>query len=94
MENIFLVDDEFDSVCTQYAKKTQEIEEQLQKYLENIKAIVSEKALEGESAQALLGFAEVVEQTTNKQVEEIGLRYKVIVSSFIENISTSDDTEL
>lgn len=94
MGNAILVDSEFETVCSEYEQKTQEIEAELQSYIEKIKAIVSEKELEGQTAEALQGFSELTEQTIKDRLERIGTRYKTIVSSFVENTETSDEVAL
>lgn len=94
MENTFLVDSEFETVCTEYEQKMKDIEEQLQKYIEDTQQIISEKDLEGKTAESLQGFSELVVETIKSELESIGVRYNTIVGGFVENVSTVDDTEL
>lgn len=93
-DNTFLVDEEFNTVCKEYAATTQEIEAELAKYISCLKQIVSEKTLEGGTADALQGFAEVVEETIKGELESIGTRFQIITATFKDNITTADDANL
>lgn len=89
----YFVDSEFETACDEYANKTQEVEAELADFIEKTKNIVSDKSLEGQTAEALQGFAEVVESAIREQLEDIGARFKVITSSFDDTVATDDDID-
>lgn len=91
--NTYLVDSEFEAACDEYSTKTQQIETELADFITKIKAIVTEKSLEGQTAEALEGFAEVIESTISEQLEDMGARFKVMTDSFKNAVIANDDID-
>lgn len=93
MGELHICDSEFASVRDAYAAKVTEIESDLEKYITSIKVIHQNKDLEGQVANKLLAFAELVEETINGELADIFNRYKTITNQYTDDIATSDDVE-
>lgn len=93
MSELFLCDKEFEDVRDTYTAKVDSIEERLQAYINDTRAIIQEKAFEGQAADALLGFIELVEESIKDELSDILFRHKAITSQFVVDLAELDDTE-
>jgi hypothetical protein len=94
MGELHIYDSEFESVRDTYAAKVTEIEADLNNYVSGVKAIQQNKDLEGQTADKLVEFAELVEETIRGELDDIFVRYKAITSQYAEEVATNDDAEL
>lgn len=94
LDNLCLLDKEYESVRDTYSAKVDTIEADLQSYINHTKSVISEGVLGGRSADALLDFIELVEQSIKDELSDILFRHKVITGQFVDNLAEADDAEL
>ena len=91
MNELYLSDMEFENVRDTYTEKVDVIEEYLQAYIDNTKSVIQEKNLQGRTADALLEFAEIVEEIIKDELADILFRHRAITSKFIDDLAQQDD---
>jgi hypothetical protein len=92
VSEIYLSDTEFGNVRDTYTEKADKIEADLQEYVDNVKSVIEEKNLQGRTADALMAFAEMAEESIKDELADIQFRHRAITSRFVDDLAEQDDT--
>lgn len=94
MAELYVVDTDFKNVAEKYPCEADKFEALAGKYVATLQCIVNEGILKGDTAAALLDFANMAESYISGEFAAVLARHRLKTNTFINNAESNDDAAI